>query len=172
MAEISEEAIEKALVEWADAIRITLDQDKSTPIAIVGLISHGDVLAQRLVKRLELAGYKAQYGAIDITLYRDDFSMRGRKPALRSSDLPFSTDGMRLILIDDVIQTGRTIRAALNAIFDYGRPARVELHCLVDRQGREIPVQPNYSAFQLEVPLGQPVKVLLREIEGRDAIYY
>ncbi len=172
MAEISEAAIEQALVEWADAILGTLGQDDSAPIAFVGLISHGDVLARRLVKRLALAGYKAQYGAIDITLYRDDFSMQGRKPALRSSDLPFSTDGMRLILIDDVIQTGRTIRAALNAIFDYGRPACVELHCLVDRQGREIPVQPNYSAFQLEVPIGQPVKVSLQEVEGEDSICY
>ncbi len=172
MAEIREEAIEQALTAWTEYILDGLRRDDSLPIAFVGLISHGDVLAQRLVKRLAAAGYVAQYGAIDITLYRDDFSMKGRKPALRSSYLPFSTDGMRLILIDDVIQTGRTIRAALNAIFDYGRPASVELHCLVDRQGREIPVQPNYCAFHLSALEGKQVKLRLTEIEGEDLITY
>ncbi len=172
MTEIRQEEIEQALDTWTESILESLRQDDSLPIAFVGLISHGDVLAQRLVKRLASAGYEALYGAIDITLYRDDFSMKGRKPALRSSYLPFSTDGMRLILIDDVIQTGRTIRAALNAIFDYGRPACVELHCLVDRQGREIPIQPNYSAFHLDGSPDTHVKVYLQEIDGEDRISF
>ncbi len=172
MAEIRQEAIDTALDEWTKVILESLADDSSLPIAIVGLISHGDVLAQRLVKRLAAAGYDALYGAIDITLYRDDFSMQeGRRPALRSSYLPFSTDGMRLILIDDVLHTGRTIRAALNAIFDYGRPARVEMHCLVERlHGREIPVQPNHRAFLIEEDC--PVVVHLKEIEGEDLISY
>ncbi len=172
MTEIGHDEIEQALATWTESILESLRQDDSLPIAFVGLISHGDVLAQRLVKRLAAAGYDALYGAIDITLYRDDFSMKGRKPALRASDLPFSTDDMRLILIDDVIQTGRTIRAALNAIFDYGRPARVELHCLVNRPGREIPVQPDYSSFLLDETVKSSVKVHLAEIDGIDLITY
>lgn len=172
MACINEQAIDKALDDWAAFILKDIQNEPNLSIALVGLISRGDLLAQRLVKRLAALGCKAQYGAIDITLYRDDFSMQGRKPALRSSDLPFSTDGMKLILIDDVLHTGRTVRAALNAIFDYGRPARVEMQCLVKREGREIPVMTNYSCFDIAPDGDQRVSVRLQELDGSDSITY
>ncbi len=166
MPTFSAKQIDEALAAWSQAI---LDKADERPLAIVGLISHGDALAQRLVKRLEAAGRSARCGALDITLYRDDLCHLRHKPALRSSHLPFSTDGMRLILVDDVLHTGRTVRAALNAIFDYGRPAAVELHCLVDRGGRELPVQPDYAAFRLDDPVDR-VQVQLAEVDGADAI--
>ncbi len=166
MTNINAQQINDAIKAWAQAI---LDGDGGRELAVVGLISHGDILARRLVLELAAAGCPARYGALDITLYRDDLCSLRHKPALRSSYLPFSTDGMRLILVDDVLQTGRTVRAALNCIFDYGRPAVVELHCLVDRGGRELPIQPHYAAFTLGAPV-ESVRVHLAEAEGTDAI--
>ncbi len=172
MVHIREQAIDQAMDDWASFIAQGAKQDPSTPIALVGLISHGDILAQRLIKRLAEQNCQARYGALDITLYRDDLSMQSIKPALRSTYLPFSTDGMKLILIDDVVYTGRTIRAALNAIFDYGRPAKVELHCLAERQGRELPIQPNFSAFRVTDEGADGVTVQLSEIDEQDSISY
>lgn len=167
MPTINQAEITAALETWADHMAARAGQ---SPLGLVGIISHGDVLAQRLIKALEAKGCKALYGAIDITLYRDDLDLRASRPALRSSYLPFSTDGMHLILVDDVVQSGRTTRAALETIFEYGRPDRVELHCLVDRGKRELPIQPDYAAFHLESE--SSVSVHLQEIDGEDAILY
>lgn len=168
MPVLDQAAIADALDQWA--AHIAASAGRQSPLGLVGLISHGDVLAQRLIKALEARGCHAQYGAIDITLYRDDLDLRASRPALRSSYLPFSTDGMHLILVDDVIQSGRTARAALETIFEYGRPDRVELHCLVDRGRRELPIQPDYAAFRLEAQ--GDVAVHLQEPDGEDAVHY
>ncbi len=169
MPVLNEKDIQEALEKWTDHILAAAAQASS--LGLVGLISHGDVLAQRLIRALELKGMHAQYGAIDITLYRDDLDLRAARPALRSSYLPFSTDGMHLILVDDVIQSGRTARAAMETIFEYGRPQRVELHCLVDRGHRELPIQPDYVAFRLENATGD-VNVRLKELDRQDAVHY
>ncbi len=166
MTIINGQQISEAISKWAQAIAQRADERE---LAIVGLISHGDALARRLVNELAAAGRKARYGALDITLYRDDLCLLGNRPALRSSYLPFSTDGMRLILVDDVLHTGRTVRAALNCIFDYGRPDVVELHCLVDRGGRELPIAPQYAAFTITTPVKE-AQVHLSEIDGEDAV--
>ena len=171
MATLGKDALEAALDAWAAHIASTCPPEDDK-LAIVGLISHGDNLAQRLIRRLEERGIRARYGALDISLYRDDFDMKQCKPALRSSYLPFSTDGLHLILVDDVVQTGRTVRAALNAIFEYGRPARVQLHCLVDRGGRELPICPDYTALKLDAVNEAKVTVRLQEIDGSDEITY
>lgn len=171
MPTLGKEALETALDAWAAHIA-SVCSSQSDKLAIIGLISHGDHLAQRLIRRLETRGIRARYGALDISLYRDDFDMKQSKPALRSSYLPFSTDGLQLILVDDVVQTGRTVRAALNAIFEYGRPAWVQLHCLVDRGGRELPICPDYTALQLNAPNDAKVSVHLQEIDGCDEITY
>lgn len=171
MPTIDQADIARAIDAWAAHIASTTAGEQGAPLGLVGLISHGDVLAQRLIRALEAAGCPAPlYGAIDITLYRDDLDLRASRPALRSSYLPFSTDGMRLILVDDVVQSGRTARAALETLFEYGRPARVELHCLVDRGGRELPIRPDYAAWQLHSTGG--VSVQLRETDGQDAVLY
>ncbi len=167
MDTINAEHINEAIERWADAILASHD---GRELAVVGLISHGDALAQRLVRALAARRCEARYGALDISLYRDDLCSLSHRPALRSSYLPFSTDGMRLVLVDDVLNTGRTVRAALNAIFDYGRPAVVELHCLVDRGGRELPIAPNYAAFTLDAPV-EDVRVHLMECDGEDAVF-
>ena len=168
MPTIDQTAIAEALEAWAAHIA---DSAGDSPLGLVGIISHGDVLAQRLVKLLAERGCRAQYGAIDITLYRDDLDLRVSRPALRSSHLPFSTDGMHLILVDDVVQSGRTTRAALETIFEYGRPDKVELHCLVDRGRRELPIQPDYAAFSLTEAQGN-VQVHLQEPDAEECVLY
>lgn len=141
----------------------------SHPLAIVGLLSRGDIIAGRIARRLEQAGIPVSSGSIDISLYRDDFFQLESKPSLRSTDLPFSTDDMRIVLVDDVLNTGRTIRAALNAIFDYGRPSCIELAALIDRGGREVPIQPDHVGFVLP-DRGEKIRVSLKESDGIDQV--
>lgn len=159
---MDEEGIRLALNRIAMGIAA---RNSGEPLAIVGLVSHGDILAKRLACMLGELGTDTVCGAIDISLYRDDIYKLEAKPALRSSDLPFSTDDMRIVLVDDVLNTGRTIRAALNAIFDYGRPARIELACLIDRSGREVPIQPDYVGHQMD---NTDDKVVVKLIESDD----
>ena len=172
MPTINKAEIEQALDAWAEHLQNVTIPQATGELAIVGLISHGDVLARRLVQKLKNAGIQAQYGAIDITLYRDDLSLRGIRPALRSSHLPFSPDDMTLVLVDDVCQTGRTARAAMDVIFEYGRPAKVELHCLADKGGRQLPIHPDYTAFKLETAADCKVQLRLEEIDGKEELTY
>lgn len=117
--------------------------------ALVGIHTGGVWIAERLRQRLGLA---TPLGRLDISFYRDDFSRIGVNPQVRPSELPFDVDGRHLILVDDVLYTGRTIRAALNELFDYGRPASVRLAVLVDRGGRELPIQADVMGTQLALP--------------------
>lgn len=172
MPTIKQAEIEQALDAWAAHLLNTTAPQTVGKLAIVGLISHGDVLARRLVQKLKENGCEAEYGAIDITLYRDDLSLRGIRPALKSSYLPFSPDDMTLVLVDDVCNTGRTARAAMEVIFEYGRPAKVELHCLADRGGRQLPIHPDYAAFKLESPEAERVQLRLLEIDGTEDLTY
>ncbi len=172
MPTIKQAEIEQALNAWAEHLLTTTVAQAEGKLALVGLITHGDVLARRLVQKLKEKGIEAEYGAIDITLYRDDLSLRGIRPALHSSYLPFSPDDMTLVLVDDVCNTGRTARAAMDVIFEYGRPAKVELHCLADRGGRQLPIQPNYSAFTLNEPETERVRLRLQEIDGKEDLCY
>lgn len=172
MPTINQAEIEQALDAWATHLLNSTVQQAAGKLAIVGLISHGDVLARRLVRKLQDVGCEAEYGAIDITLYRDDLSLRGIRPALKSSYLPFSPDDMTLVLVDDVCNTGRTARAAMEVIFEYGRPAKVELHCLADRGGRQLPIHPDYAAFKLDAPESERVQLTLQEIDGKEELTY
>ncbi|MDO4220965.1 MAG: phosphoribosyltransferase family protein [Akkermansia sp.] len=171
MGAIGASEISAAICGWTERIAAAAEES-SERLAVIGLISHGDLLAQRLVAGLKARGIDALYGAIDISLYRDDADMRAEKLPLRSSYLPFSTDGLHVILVDDVLYTGRTIRAALNALFEYGRPARVELQTLADRGGREVPICADYTCFHIEPEDGREVRVRLVETDGEDKIEF
>ncbi len=130
---------------------------------LVGITSGGAWLAERLQKDLGLAG---NAGVISSAMHRDDFSQRGLAAAAQQTQLDFDVNGTHVILLDDVLYTGRTIRAVLNELFDYGRPASVQLAVLVDRGGRELPVQADYAAARVALPAAQQL-ALARDEAGR-----
>ncbi|KAA0215488.1 bifunctional pyr operon transcriptional regulator/uracil phosphoribosyltransferase PyrR [bacterium] len=131
--------------------------------ALVGIRTNGVPLAQRLGGLIrEQAGRVADMGALDITLYRDDLAGRAM-PLVKGSDIPFSVDGRRIVLVDDVLFTGRTVRAALNELYDFGRPSRVQLCVLVDRGHRELPIAPDWAGFRFDTRREDKVRVELSE---------
>ena len=132
-------------------------QGVSSDTAVVGIHTGGVWLAERLHKDLQLA---LPLGVLDVSFYRDDFGQIGLHPQIRPSDIPFKVEGSHIILVDDVLYTGRTIRAAINELFDYGRPASIRLAALIDRGGRELPIAAQYIGATLEVP---PAKMLALE---------
>ena len=122
----------------------------------IGIRTGGVWVAQALLAEL---GRKEELGTLDVSFYRDDFTRSGLHPQVRPSELPFEIDGQHLVLIDDVLMSGRTIRAALNELFDYGRPASVTLVCLLDLDARELPIRPDVVGTTLFLPAGQRVKL-------------
>jgi len=130
--------------------------------ALVGIHTGGAWLAQRLHEAL---GVQQPLGTIDVAFYRDDYGERALQPQLRRSDIPFDMEGAPVILVDDVLFTGRTTRAALNELFDYGRPARVDLAVLVDRGERELPIAPRFCALTLAEPLGSEQRLRLDQAD-------
>ena len=146
------EEIESLLESMATQLR---ERMPSEPL-LVGIHSGGAWVAAELHTRLELP---EPLGTLDITFYRDDFTRVGVHPQVRASDLPVDVDGRNVILVDDVLQTGRTIRAALNEIFDYGRPRSITLAVLVERDGRELPIQPDVVGRKLDLGGDQHVKL-------------
>ncbi len=140
--------------------------------AFVGIYTRGVTLANRVAEGLRARGRDLPVGTLDISLYRDDLDTMGSDlPRLESSHIPFSLEGTRVILFDDVIFTGRTIRAALDGLSDYGRPAKIELAVLVDRGWREIPIQPDYVGSFIQTDRDERVSVRFHEDDGRDGVY-
>jgi pyrimidine operon attenuation protein/uracil phosphoribosyltransferase len=146
-------------------------------VALVGIQTRGVPLAQRLARLIEeRAGEAPQLGAVDITFYRDDVHVRGgeaplhAQPIVRETLLDFPLEGRTVVLVDDVLYTGRTIRAAIEALFDYGRPARVQLAVLVDRGHRELPIRPDYVGKNLPTARTERIQVQLLEIDEVDSV--
>ncbi len=140
-------------------------------LCLIGVRRRGDVLANRLRDRLRhLLDTDVPTGSLDITLYRDDFDSMSRDPIISESDIPFQLDGRTVILVDDVIFTGRTVRAALDEILDLGRPSRVVLAVLIDRGGRELPISADLVGQRFETADDDEVRVLLNETDGSEAV--
>ncbi|HKO03715.1 MAG TPA: bifunctional pyr operon transcriptional regulator/uracil phosphoribosyltransferase PyrR [Candidatus Acidoferrales bacterium] len=140
-------------------------------IALIGIRRRGVPLAQRLAGMVRAAtGAEVPIGILDITLYRDDLSLVAAHPVVQSTDIPFSVDDRDLIVVDDVLFTGRTIRAAMNGLFDLGRPRRILLCVLVDRGHRELPIEATYVGRQVETRPEDVVEVNLKEIDGEDRV--
>ncbi|MBT8036988.1 MAG: bifunctional pyr operon transcriptional regulator/uracil phosphoribosyltransferase PyrR [Verrucomicrobiae bacterium] len=137
---------------------------------LVGLRSRGDEVAERILVALAAVGINVPMGVLDISLYRDDLAHLNSNPKLEGSDLPFAVDGANVILVDDVLFTGRTVRAAIDALMDYGRPAKIELAVLIDRGHRELPFSPNYVGIELETKRLDYVDVKLKETDGMDLV--
>ena len=140
-------------------------------VALVGVHTGGYLIAERLVKLLHGAeGVSVPLGAVDITLYRDDVFVGLPRPEVGATDLPFKLPGKTIVLVDDVLYTGRTVRAALDALNDYGRPRAVELAVLVDRGHRELPIQADYVGIKVETSRKESVRVMLRELGEPDRV--
>jgi pyrimidine operon attenuation protein/uracil phosphoribosyltransferase len=162
--------IARTLVRIAHQI---VEQTEGEDIAIVGIHRRGAVLARRLVAQVsELVGQEVPLGELDISFYRDDVAMRdpARQPVVLASKIEFGIDGTTVILVDDVLYTGRTVRAAIDALFDYGRPKRVQLAVLADRGHRELPIRPDYVGKNLPTSRYERVFVRVEEIDGADEV--
>jgi len=145
--------------------------DTADRLAIVGIHRRGAILARRLHGLLgDLLERSLPQGDLDISFYRDDLGRRAEQPIVHSSHLEFDVDGGTVVIVDDVLYTGRTVRAAIEALFDYGRPARVQLAVLVDRGHRELPIRPDYVGKNLPTALSERVNVHVAELDGADAV--
>ena len=148
------EAINGLINEMAQAIKTRLEVQKAQKPAMIGIHTGGAWLAERLHQLLNI---EHPLGTLDISFYRDDFTRIGMNPQVKPSQIPFSVDDRHIILVDDVLQTGRTIRAAMNEIFDYGRPASIMLVTLVERSGRELPIQPSVVGVRPPLTMQQQI---------------
>jgi pyrimidine operon attenuation protein/uracil phosphoribosyltransferase len=166
---MGEQDIERALDRIA--LQILERNLKTKEIVIVGIHTGGVFLADRLHRIIEKREkIKLLSGSLDITLYRDDWSRVSQNPIVKKTDISFEVEGKIMVLVDDVIYTGRTIRAALDAIMDFGRPSSIQLAVLVDRGGRELPIQPDYTGMEIQIDPGQHINVLLNEEAGTDEV--
>jgi len=166
---LDKKALHAALDEMAKGV-LALQPDFAR-LALVGIRTRGIHLAERLKTRLDRAcGRDVPIGALDITLYRDDLSTLAKQPIVGETRLPFDVEGKVIVLVDDVLYTGRTIRAALDAIVSYGRPQRIILAVLVDRGNREYPIQADVSALQISTTHEQNVQVRLDELDGEEYV--
>jgi len=163
------EAIRRALVRIAHEI---VERNKGTAdLALIGIRTRGVILAQRLAKEIQtIDGHLVSVGVLDITLYRDDLSRIAPNPVVHATDIPFDVTDLRLVLVDDVLFTGRTIRAALNAISDLGRPKAIQLAVLVDRGHRELPIRADYVGKNIPTSLQERVDVYLNELDEKEGV--
>jgi pyrimidine operon attenuation protein/uracil phosphoribosyltransferase len=166
---MSASEIDRTLVRLAhEILERTSDLDK---LAFIGIRRRGVPLAQRLAKKIEdLERRKVPVGILDINLYRDDLSTVSHQPVLNATDIPFDVTGKYIVLMDDVLYTGRTIRAALDALFDQGRAARVQLLVLIDRGHREIPIEAQFIGRIVQTTDSEIIEVKFQEIDGMEKV--
>jgi pyrimidine operon attenuation protein/uracil phosphoribosyltransferase len=166
---MSASEIDRTLVRLAhEILEKTTDLDQ---LAFIGIRRRGVPMAQRLAAKIEaLENRKIPVGILDINLYRDDLSTVGAKPVVSATDIPFDVVGKDIILMDDVLYTGRTIRAALDALFDHGRPARVQLLVLIDRGHRELPIEAKFIGRVVQTADNEIIEVKYQEIDGLEKV--
>jgi pyrimidine operon attenuation protein/uracil phosphoribosyltransferase len=166
---MSASEIDRTLVRLAhEILERTVDLDQ---LVFIGIRRRGMPLAQRLAQKIEsLEQRKVPVGVLDISLYRDDLSTVSHQPVINATDIPFSIKGKDVILMDDVLYTGRTIRAALDALFDHGRPSRVQLLVLIDRGHRELPIEARYIGRMVQTSTNEIIEVKFQEIDSMEKV--
>jgi pyrimidine operon attenuation protein / uracil phosphoribosyltransferase len=166
---LDERALDRTLRRMTDQI---LEGNAGTDaLVIVGIQRRGVQLAERIVKIIEAQeSVTVPQGALDITLYRDDLQTVGPRPVVGATHLPWTLDNQRVVIVDDVLYTGRTVRAALDELADFGRPARITLAVLIDRGGRELPIHADVVGRRVEVLPSQRVDVFVEELDGRNEV--
>ncbi len=167
---MDEKTIERSVTRTAHEI---LERNKGTEdLALLGIRTRGVPLARRILRRIkEIEGVDVPFGILDITLYRDDLSTIAKLPIVNATQIDFDINDKKLVLIDDVLYTGRTIRAALDAIVDIGRPSAIQLMVLVDRGHRELPIRADYVGKNVPTSRREIVKVNLEEIDGENSVF-
>ena len=168
---LTAQQVQRALDRLYKAIVDDLPPDER--VALIGIRTRGETLAARMVDRLgaERPEVELLHGVLDITFYRDDLSRRRGAPLVRATEIDFDLDETHLVLVDDVIHTGRSVRAALDALHDFGRPHVVRLGVLIDRGGRELPVAPDYVGRTASAPNVKRVQVRLKENDGEEGVF-
>jgi pyrimidine operon attenuation protein/uracil phosphoribosyltransferase len=170
---LSCEQIEYLLSDLTNRIISDISEKSAPQIAIIGVRSRGEILAQRLSSLLsKRIGTDIDCGTLDITLYRDDLNspQTSAQPQVRTTEIGFSIDDKTIVLVDDVLYTGRSTRAALDALIDLGRPKAIKLAVLIDRAGREFPIQADYAGHKIDVAPAKIVQVNLVESDGKDEV--
>lgn len=150
-----------------------LERNKDTSsLVILGMKTRGEFLGKRIHTKIEeIEKVEIPFGVIDVTLYRDDFRTRLKQPQVSVSDITFDLNDKNIILVDDVLYTGRTVRSALNAIMDLGRPSTIQFCVLVDRGHRELPIKADYIGKNIPTSINEEIKVKISEVDGEDAVY-
>ncbi|RPI70198.1 MAG: bifunctional pyr operon transcriptional regulator/uracil phosphoribosyltransferase PyrR [Ignavibacteriales bacterium] len=150
-----------------------LEKNKgSKTLVLLGMRTRGEFLARRILSKIkEIEGIDIPFGVLDVTLYRDDFRTRLKQPQVSVSDITFDLTEKDIILVDDVLYTGRTVRSAMNAIMDMGRPATIQLVVLVDRGHRELPIKADYVGKNVPTSVDEEIKVKMKEIDAEDSVY-
>ena len=166
---LTEQDISRAVTRITHEI---LEKNKgATSLVLVGIRTRGTTLAKRIKKKInDIKGIEVDLGVLDITLYRDDLSAGKQNPLIEKTSLPFPLEGKQVVLIDDVLFTGRSIRAAIDALIDFGRPASIQLGVLIDRGHRELPIRPDYVGKNIPTSKANRVQVLMREDDGKDEV--
>ena len=159
--------VEKIISRLAGEVQTKIDLKN---LALVGIRRRGVELAARLQNILQKKSVEIPLGILDITLYRDDLSAVAKQPVVRETQIQFDLDGKNILLVDDVLFTGRTIRAALSELVDFGRPRSIKLLTLVDRDHRELPIQPDFTGKFIQTKSNQSIEVHLKELDGEDKI--
>lgn len=160
--------IDRALSRIAHEI---VEKNGPQNVALVGIRTRGVPLAKSLVAKIEeFEGVKVPYGSVDVTLYRDDLSQIAANPVVQATELPFELDGYHVVLVDDVLFTGRTVRAAMDALIDFGRPRSIQLAVLVDRGHRELPLRADFVGKNVPTSKREVIKVTCADVDGEDSV--
>ncbi len=167
---IDEQGLSRTIIRLAHEI---LEKNKgSKNIVLIGMRTRGEFIAERIKTKIsEIEKYEPSFGILDVTLYRDDFRTRLKQPEISVTNITFDVNERDIILIDDVLYTGRTVRAALDAVMDLGRPNTIQLCVLVDRGHRELPIKADFVGKNIPTSINEEVRVRLKEIDGEDAVY-
>ena len=165
---LSPDQFQQVYVAWKEELQKVLNPDEAW--ALVGIKRRGSLLARRLWEEFKKSIPALEFGEVDISLYRDDYHLQLSQPRVLGTEIEFEVDGCRILLIDDVLYTGRTVRAALNLILDFGRPMSVLLAVFMDRGHRELPITANFVGKEIRTDPDDRVKVQLSEVDGQDRV--
>ncbi|GAB4366758.1 MAG: bifunctional pyr operon transcriptional regulator/uracil phosphoribosyltransferase PyrR [Calditrichia bacterium] len=166
---LNEDDIQRIITRLSHEI---LEKNRGTKdLVVIGIHTRGAHLAKRISQKIqEIEQVEIPTGFLDVTLYRDDFRTKLKQPSVEVTNIPFKIDEKNIVLVDDVLYTGRSVRAALDALMDFGRPARIYLAVLVDRGHRELPIRPDFVGKNIPTSIGEEIKVQLKEVDSEDRV--